>query len=215
MSKRPDGQNGPRPPNAANARTARLSRQTKETKVELSLDLDGSGQAGVHTGVGFFDHMLELLSRHSLIDLDVTADGDLQVDAHHTVEDVGIVLGQALDKALGDKRGIHRYGWAMVPMDETLAQVALDLSGRTAFVFKVAFTGATIGAFPVELVEEFLKAVASNAKMNLHVGVPYGSNNHHIAEAIFKAVARALRQAVSQDPRLGDAVPSTKGSLNT
>ena len=212
MSKRPDGQNGPNPPNA---RTARLSRQTKETKVELSLDLDGSGQGDVHTGVGFFDHMLELLSRHSLIDLDVTADGDLQVDSHHTVEDVGIVLGQALEKALGDKRGIHRYGWAIVPMDETLAQVAVDLSGRAAFVFKVTFTGTTIGHFPVELVEEFFKALASNAKMNLHVAVPYGSNNHHIAEAIFKAVARALRQAVEHDSRLGDAVPSTKGSLNT
>jgi imidazoleglycerol-phosphate dehydratase len=159
--------------------------------------------------------MLELLSRHSLIDLEVTADGDLQVDAHHTVEDVGIVLGQALEKALGDKRGIHRYGWAIVPMDETLAQAAVDLSGRTAFVFKVAFTGGAIGNFSVELVEEFFKALASNAKMNLHVSVPYGSNNHHIAEAIFKAVARALRQAVTHDPRLGDAVPSTKGSLNT
>ena len=214
MPKRPDGQNGPRP-QAASARTAQLSRRTKETRVELSLDLDGSGAGNIHTGVGFFDHMLDLLSRHSLIDLDVTAEGDLQIDAHHTVEDVGIVLGQALEKALGDKRGIHRYGWALVPMDETLAQVALDLSGRTAFVFKVTFTGGSIGNFPVELVEEFLKALASNAKMNLHVAVPYGTNNHHIAEAIFKAVARALRQAVAQDPRLGDAVPSTKGSLNT
>ena len=196
-------------------RTAKINRQTRETKVDLAFDLDGKGRATVSTGVGFFDHMLDLLARHSLIDLDVAAEGDLQVDAHHTVEDVGIVLGQALDKALGDKRGIHRYGWAVVPMDETLAQVAVDLSGRTAFVFKVTFTGATIGHFPVELVEEFFKALASNAKMNLHVAVPYGSNNHHIAEAIFKAVARALRQAVTHDPRLGDAVPSTKGSLNT
>jgi|SRR5688572_29530064 len=217
MPKRPDGQNGPKAPPAppASARTARLSRRTNETRIDLSLDLDGSGNANIRTGVGFFDHMLDLLARHSLIDLDVTAEGDLHVDAHHTVEDVGIVLGQALEKALGDKRGIHRYGWAMIPMDETLAQVALDLSGRTAFVFKVIFTGETIGTFPVELVEEFFKALASNAKMNLHVAVPYGSNNHHIAEAIFKAVARALRQAVSHDPRLGDAVPSTKGSLNT
>jgi imidazoleglycerol-phosphate dehydratase len=193
-------------------RTANLVRQTKETKVELAINLDGRGDATVSTGVGFFDHMLDLLSRHSLIDLDVTADGDLQVDAHHTVEDVGIVLGQAIEKALGEKRGIHRYGWAIVPMDESLAQVAVDLSGRPAFVFNVAFTGPTIGDFQTELVEEFLKALSANARMNLHVSVPYGTNNHHIAEAIFKATAKALRQAVSKDPR-SDAVPSTKGSL--
>jgi imidazoleglycerol-phosphate dehydratase len=195
-------------------RTAKLSRQTKETKVELSLNLDGKGVASVHTGVGFFDHMLDLLSRHGLIDLDVDAEGDLQVDQHHTVEDVGIVLGQALEKALGDKRGIHRYGWAIVPMDESLAQVALDLSGRPAFVFNVIFTGPTIGDFQTELVEEFFKALATSARMNLHVAVPYGTNNHHIAEAIFKATAKALRQAVSKDPR-SDDVPSTKGSLTT
>ena len=195
-----------------NGRTAEINRQTKETKVRVSLNLDGSGDASAHTGVGFFDHMLDLLSRHSLIDLDIEAEGDLQIDSHHTVEDVGIVIGQALEKALGDKRGINRYGWAIVPMDESLAQVAIDLSGRPAFVFKVQFTGETIGQFPVELVEEFLKALSTNAKMNLHVSVPYGSNNHHIAEAIFKAIARALRQAVSHDPR-SDAVPSTKGSL--
>src|SRR5215207_3186722 len=189
-------------------RTAKLSRHTKETKVELSLNLDGKGAATVHTGVGFFDHMLDLLSRHSLIDLDVKAEGDLQVDAHHTVEDVGIVLGQALEKALGDKRGIHRYGWAVVPMDETLAQAAVDLSGRPAFVFNVTFNPGAIGAFPTELVEEFFKAGAANAKMNLHVAVPYGTNNHHIAEAIFKSLAKALRQAVSHDPR-NDDVPST------
>jgi imidazoleglycerol-phosphate dehydratase len=195
-----------------NGRTTEINRQTKETKVRVSLNLDGSGDSSVHTGVGFFDHMLDLLSRHSLIDLDIEAEGDLQIDSHHTVEDVGIVIGQALEKALGDKRGINRYGWAIVPMDESLAQVAIDLSGRAAFVFKVQFTGETIGQFPVELVEEFLKALSTNAKMNLHVSVPYGSNNHHIAEAIFKAIARALRQAVSHDPR-SDAVPSTKGSL--
>ena len=193
-------------------RTANITRQTKETKVELAINLDGRGDATISTGVGFFDHMLDLLSRHSLIDLDVTADGDLQVDAHHTVEDVGIVLGQAIEKAVGDKRGIHRYGWAIVPMDESLAQVAVDLSGRAAFVFNVTFTGPTIGDFQTELVEEFLKALSSNARMNLHVTVPYGSNNHHIAEAVFKATARALRQAVSRDPR-SDGVPSTKGSL--
>jgi len=194
-------------------RKATISRTTKETKVGLSLNLDGKGAASVHTGVGFFDHMLDLLSRHGLFDLEVTAEGDLQVDAHHTVEDVGIVLGQALEKALGDKRGIYRYGWAIVPMDESLAQVAIDLSGRPAFVFNAIFTGPTIGEFHTELVEEFFKALATTAKMNLHVAVPYGTNNHHIAEAIFKATAKALRQAVSRDPRLGDEVPSTKGSL--
>ena len=193
-------------------RTATLSRQTKETKIELSINLDGKGRSSVHSGVGFFDHMLDLLARHGLIDLDVTADGDLEVDAHHTVEDVGIVLGQALEKALGDKRGIYRYGWAIVPMDEALAQVAVDLSGRPAFVYHVQFTGQTIGTFPAELVEEFWKSVATNARMNLHVSVPYGTNNHHVAEAIFKAAAKALRQAVSPDPRNED-VPSTKGSL--
>ena len=144
----------------------------------------------------------------------MTADGDLQVDSHHTVEDVGIVLGQALEKALGDKRGVYRYGWAIVPMDETLAQVALDLSGRPAFVFNAIFTGPTIGDFQTELVEEFFKALATSARMNLHIAVPYGTNNHHIAEAIFKATAKALRQAVSKDPR-SDDVPSTKGSLTT
>src|SRR4051794_29083909 len=194
-------------------RTATISRQTKETKIDLSIDLDGSGRAKISTGVGFFDHMLDLLARHGLFDLDVTAEGDLHVDSHHTVEDVGIVLGQALEKALGDKRGIYRYGWAIVPMDESLAQVAVDLSGRPAFVFNVSFTGPNIGQFPVELVEEFLKALATSGRMNLHVTVPYGTNNHHIAEAIFKALAKSLRQATSHDPR-NDDVPSTKGSLN-
>ena len=194
-------------------RTAKLNRQTRETKVDLSLDLDGKGRASISTGVGFFDHMLDLLARHGLFDLDVTAEGDLHVDSHHTVEDVGIVLGQALEKSLGDKRGIYRYGWSVVPMDESLAQVAVDLSGRPAFVFNVKFTGPSIGQFPVELVEEFLKALATTGKMNLHVVVPYGTNNHHIAEAIFKALAKALRQATSHDPR-NDDVPSTKGSLS-
>jgi imidazoleglycerol-phosphate dehydratase len=194
-------------------RTAELSRNTKETQIKLSLDLDGTGKASISTGVGFLDHMLDLLARHSLIDLTVQASGDLHIDAHHTVEDVGIVLGQAIEKALGDKRGIYRYGWAIVPMDESLAQVAIDLGGRPAFVFNVAFRGDSIGAFPVELVDEFFKSVATNAKMNLHVNVPYGGNNHHIAEAIFKAMAKALRQAMSDDPRNKD-VPSTKGSLN-
>lgn len=193
-------------------RTAEISRQTKETKVKLSINLDGTGKTLAETGVGFFDHMLDLLGRHSLIDLTLHAEGDLQVDAHHTVEDVGIVLGQALDKALGEKRGIQRYGWAIVPMDETLAQVAIDLSGRPAFVYKATYAGGTIGTFPVELVAEFFKAMAINGKLNLHINVAYGTNNHHIAESIFKATAKALRQAVTLDPRNPD-VPSTKGSL--
>jgi imidazoleglycerol-phosphate dehydratase len=195
------------------SRAAEIDRKTKETKVQVSLNLDGTGTSSIHTGVGFLDHMLDLLSRHSLVDLKVEAEGDLQVDAHHTVEDVGIVIGQGLEKALGDKRGINRYGWAIVPMDESLAQVAIDLSGRPAFVFRVEFKGESIGAFPVELVEEFFKALSTNGKMNLHIAVPYGTNNHHISEAIFKATAKALRQAVTHDPR-SNAVPSTKGSLN-
>lgn len=193
-------------------RTADLSRQTRETKVQVALNLDGTGEADLETGVGFFNHMLELLSRHSLIDLTVRAEGDLDVDFHHTVEDVGIVLGQALEKALGEKKGIGRYGWAIVPMDESLAQVAIDISGRAAFIFNVDFKGPTIGTFDVELVREFFKALANTAKMNLHVTVPYGENNHHISEAIFKATAKALRQAVSIDAR-NPAIPSTKGSL--
>ncbi|MEA2709307.1 MAG: imidazoleglycerol-phosphate dehydratase [Phycisphaerales bacterium] len=199
--------------NGNSHRKAEISRQTKETQIRLALNLDGSGKSAARTGVGFFDHMLDLLARHALIDMSVDAKGDLEVDAHHTVEDVGIVLGQAIEKALGDKRGIYRYGWAIVPMDESLAQVAIDLSGRPAFVFNVKFPRGTIGEFPVELVEEFWKSVATNARMNLHVTVPYGTNNHHISEAIFKAAAKALRQAVSHDPRNTD-VPSTKGSLN-
>src|SRR5687768_17515008 len=192
----------------SDARSATLSRKTKETSIALSVNLDGAGNSSSKTGVGFFDHMLDLLSRHSLIDLEVTAEGDLHVDQHHTVEDVGIVLGQAIEKALGDKRGIYRYGSATVPMDESLATVTVDLSGRPAFLFNVAFAGgATIGNFPVELVEEFLKALATSARMNLHVNVAYGSNNHHIAEAVFKALARALRQAVEIAPRRGDGVP--------
>jgi imidazoleglycerol-phosphate dehydratase len=194
-------------------RTAEISRKTRETKVAVSMNLDGTGKVSAETGVGFFDHMLDLLGRHSLIDLNVSAEGDLQVDSHHTVEDVGIVMGQVLEKALGDKRGIYRYGWAIVPMDESLAQVAIDLSGRPAMVYQVNFKGESIGDFPVELVEEFFKGLSTNARMNLHINVPYGSNNHHIAEAIFKATAKALRQAVSADPRNND-VPSTKGSLN-
>ena len=194
-------------------RTASIERNTKETQISLSLNLDGTGASRVATGVGFFDHMLDLFAKHSLIDLEARATGDLHVDQHHTVEDVGIAIGQALDKALGDKRGIYRYGWAIVPMDESLAQIALDLSGRPAFVMSVPFKGPLIGEFAAELIEEFFKAVATSAKMNLHIHVPYGSNNHHMSEAIFKGFAKALRQALSIDPRAADAVPSTKGSL--
>ncbi len=195
-------------------RKAEISRNTNETSIKLTLDLDGVGKSSIKTGVGFFDHMLELFSRHSLIDLMVEATGDLHVDAHHTVEDVGIVLGQALDKALADKRGISRYGWATLPMDESLASVAIDLSGRPAFILNAPFRGQSIGDFPIELIEEFLKALATSAKMNLHATVPYGTNNHHMAEAIFKALARSIRQAVSIDPRASSAVPSTKGMLS-
>ena len=193
-------------------RTTTFERKTGETSIDGSITIDGSGTTDVKTGLPFFDHMLDQIGRHGGFDLTLHADGDLEVDAHHTVEDVGIVLGQALEKALGDKRGIHRYGWAVVPMDETLAQVAVDLSGRPAFVYRVQFPGEMIGTFPTELVEEFFKSVANAARMNLHVSVPYGTNSHHVAEAIFKATAKALRQAVSRDPR-SDDVSSTKGSL--
>jgi len=194
-------------------RTATIQRQTKETKVVLKLDLDGRGASDAQTGVGFLDHMLAHLAKHSLSDLTVRASGDVQVDDHHTVEDVAICLGEALVKALGDKAGIGRYGSASVPMEEALAKVALDLSGRAAIVFNVCFSGDKIGTFDVQLVEEFLRRLTSVAGMNLHVNVPYGSNDHHIAEAIFKAFAQALRQAKAIDPARKGDVPSTKGSL--
>ncbi len=198
--------------NPTPGRTAEVSRQTTETQIDFSLNLDGSGQYQVETGVGFFDHMLELFSRHAMIDLNVQASGDLDIDAHHTVEDVGIVLGMALEQALGDKKGITRYGFASVPMDEALAQVSIDLSGRGALVCDIAFTSPMIGNFPAELIEEFFRAFCMTGKFNLHIQVPYGTNNHHLAEAVFKAVARALRQAMSLDARQG-GVPSTKGTL--
>ena len=194
-------------------RSATIQRKTRETQITLKLDLDGSGKVSADTGVGFLDHMLDHLGRHSLCDLDVRAAGDRHVDDHHTTEDVGICLGQALAKALGDKAGIRRYGAASVPMDEALANVAIDLSGRPAVVFNVRFGGPKIGAFDTQLVEEFLRRLASVAGMNLHVNVPYGSNDHHVAEAIFKALAQALRQAKAIDPDQAGQVPSTKGSL--
>ena len=194
------------------ARTASCSRDTKETQIKLELNLDGTGQTQIATGVGFFDHMLTHLGKHGLLDLKVVAKGDLHIDAHHTVEDVALVLGGALDQALGDKRGIYRYGWASVPMEDTLANVALDLCGRPAFVFNVTFPSPRVGDFDIELVHEALRSFANTAKMNLHVNVPYGTNSHHVAEAIFKALAKALRQAISHDPRQTD-IPSTKGVL--
>jgi imidazoleglycerol-phosphate dehydratase len=193
-------------------RTATISRQTAETKVELTLNLDGTGQSKIHTGVGFFDHMLTLLAKHAAIDLTVTAHGDLEVDQHHTVEDVGITLGQALKQALGDKAGIRRYGFFTLPMEETLSTTALDLSGRYYLVFNATFPSAKIGEFDSELVEDFWQSTAANALCNLHINVPYGRNSHHIAEAIFKSTARALRMAVESDPRM-PGVPSTKGTL--
>jgi len=193
-------------------RTGRIHRKTKETDILLTLDLDGSGKVTAETGVGFFNHMLDHVGRHGLFDLIVRAKGDLQVDAHHTVEDVAICLGQAIREALGDKKGIRRFGFFMVPMDEAMAQVAVDLSGRASLVYRVKYRGGKIGEFDVELVQEFLNALSQNAGMNLHVVVPYGTNNHHIAEAIFKALGKALRMAVEIDPR-EKAVPSTKGRL--
>jgi len=193
-------------------RVGQIERTTKETDVRVRIDLDGSGRVQVHTGVGFFDHMLDHLGRHGLFDLDVQAKGDLHVDAHHTVEDVAICLGQAFDKALGDKKGIRRFGCFRVPMEESLAEAAVDLSGRSAFVYQVRYPGQKIAQFDVELLEEFLRSFAQHARLNLHIAVPYGTNNHHIAEAIFKALAKALRMAVELDPRERD-VPSTKGTL--
>jgi imidazoleglycerol-phosphate dehydratase len=198
--------------NRSRARKASVDRTTKETQIKLSLNLDGAGKTSISTGVGFLDHMLDHVGRHGLFDLSVKARGDLHVDDHHTTEDVGICLGQALAEAVGDKKGIRRYGFFTAPMEETQAQVAVDLSGRACVVYKVKYRGSKIGDFDVELVEEFLRAVSLNAKMNLHVVVPFGTNNHHIAEAICKATGKALRMAVEIDPR-ESAVPSTKGVL--
>ena len=193
-------------------RTAKIHRKTAETDVAVELDLDGVGEARVATGVGFLDHMLALLAKHAAFDLSITATGDLEVDQHHTVEDVGITLGQAFREALGDKAGIRRYGHFTLPMEETLATVALDLGGRAYFVFEANFPTHKIGDFDAELVADFWHAFAANALCNLHIIVHHGRNSHHIAEAIFKATARALRIAVEADPRLR-GVPSTKGTL--
>lgn len=194
-------------------RTATIRRDTSETKIAVTVNLDGTGAYAVNTGVGFFDHMLEQLSRHSLIDMDVTCDGDLHIDQHHTVEDTALALGAAIAQALADKRGIRRYGDALSPMDETLTRVALDISGRPWLVWKTAFTQTRLGEMDTEMFQHFFHSFSQAAGITLHIETLYGDNNHHIAESAFKGVARALRQAVEIDPRKADAIPSTKGSL--
>ena len=194
-------------------RTATVARHTAETEIEVTLDLDGTGTYDNRTGVGFFDHMLDQLARHALIDLTVRCDGDLHIDDHHTVEDTGIALGQALAQAMGDKRGIRRYGSCLLPMDDALVRAALDLSGRPWLGWHVAMTAERIGTFDTELVREFFQALSTHGGITLHVDGLRGVNSHHVAEAAFKAVARALRDALERDPRRADAIPSTKGSL--
>ena len=194
------------------SRTARVERKTSETDIELELSLDGDGRSQIATGVGFFDHMLTLLARHAALDLTVKAAGDLEVDQHHTVEDVGICLGRAMNEALGERAGIRRFGHFTLPMEETLVTAAVDLGGRAYFVFEADFPTAKIGEFDSELVADFWQAFSSNALCNLHIILHHGRNSHHVAEGIFKATARALRMAVEPDPRISD-VPSTKGVL--
>ncbi len=194
-------------------RTATVARETKETSIDVTVALDGMGRSAMKTGVGFFDHMLDQLARHSLIDMTVTAKGDLHIDDHHTVEDTGIALGQAIRQALGDRAGITRYASAMLPMDETLSRAAIDVSGRPFLVFRAEFPREKIGTFDTELVREFFQAFAMNAGITLHIETFYGANAHHIAESCFKAVARALRDAIAIDPRQEGAIPSTKGTL--
>lgn len=194
-------------------RSAAIERNTLETRIRLALDLDGSGAGERETGVGFFDHMLDQLARHGLLDLTVAAEGDLHIDAHHTVEDVGIALGQAFAEAVGDKRGLVRYGHAYCPLDEALARVVVDLSGRPGLYFRADFPTERIGAFDTELVREFWQGFVNHAGVTLHMDALAGDNAHHIAETLFKAAGRALRMACTQDERLGDALPSTKGAL--
>jgi imidazoleglycerol-phosphate dehydratase len=194
-------------------RQAKVERKTRETEISVAVDLDGSGRSEIATGIGFLDHMLDQLSRHSLIDLIVRAKGDLHIDFHHTTEDTGIAIGEAVSKALGERKGINRYGDAMIPMDETLTRVALDASNRPYLIWKVNFTRPKLGEMDTELFKEWFQAFAQNAGLTLHVENLYGENNHHIVESCFKGLARALRQAVEIDPRKSDAVPSTKGVL--
>ena len=194
-------------------RTTEISRKTNETQIEIKLDLDGTGTHQISTGIGFLDHMLEQLSRHSLIDITLKAEGDLHIDYHHTTEDSGIVLGQAVAEALGERKGIWRYGQALIPMDETLTRVALDASNRPYLIWKVAFDRDKLGTMDTELFKEWFQAFAQHAGLTLHVENLYGTNNHHIIESCFKGLARALREAIQIDPRKADAVPSTKGVL--
>ncbi len=200
-------------PQPTQGRKASVARKTKETEISVSLDLDGSGKSEISTGIGFLDHMLEQLSRHSLMDLTVKAKGDLHIDYHHTTEDTGIAIGEAVSKALGGRVGINRYGEATIPMDETLTRVTLDASNRPYLIWKVTFSRPKLGEMDTELFKEWFQAFAQSAGLTLHVENLYGENNHHIVESCYKALARALRQAVEIDPRKSDAVPSTKGVL--
>ena len=197
----------------AKARTAKLTRNTKETRIQAELNIDGSGESSIDTGIPFFDHMLTLFSRHGLFDFTVKAEGDIDVDYHHTVEDTGIVLGQLVKDALAEKRGIRRYGFFLLPMDECLARVAIDLSNRQAFVYKVESGDPMVRDFNIGLVKEFFQAFANEACCNLHINLEYGEEPHHVAESIFKSFARALDSATQIDPRLGDSIPTTKGML--
>lgn len=194
-------------------RSAQVTRKTAETQITVALDLDGTGRSQLATGIGFFDHMLDQIARHGLIDLSVQAQGDLHIDGHHTVEDVGITLGQALAQAIGDKKGIRRYGHAYVPLDEALSRVVIDFSGRPGLEWNVPFTRSMIGTFDVDLAHEFFQGLVNHAAITVHVDNLRGDNAHHQCETVFKAFGRALRAAAERDPRLGDAVPSTKGSL--
>ena len=205
--------NAPLPASAAGARRATVQRDTKETKIRVSVDLDGSGAAKLSTGIGFFDHMLEQIARHGLIDLEIEAQGDLHIDGHHTVEDVGITLGQAVGQAVGDKRGLVRYGHAYVPLDEALSRVVVDFSGRPGLVMNVPFKAGMIGGFDAQLAHEFFQGFANHALVTLHIDNLRGENAHHQCETIFKAFARALRFALEIDPRAAGVIPSTKGSL--
>ena len=200
-------------PNATGIRSAEVTRRTAETQIRVRVVVDGGGRSTVATGIGFLDHMLDQVARHGLLDLDVEAKGDLHIDAHHTVEDIGITFGQALKQALGDKRGIRRYGHAYVPLDEALSRVVLDLSGRPGLEFHVPFTRALVGTFDVDLIHEFLQGFVNHALVTMHVDNLRGGNAHHQAETVFKAFARALRMACERDPRVAGDIPSTKGSL--
>lgn len=194
-------------------RTAQITRDTKETQITASVNLDGSGMAKLDTGIPFLEHMLEQVARHGLVDLEIKAKGDLEVDAHHTVEDIGIALGQALTKALGDKKGIRRYGYAYVPLDEALSRVVIDFSGRPGLEYRVDFPRARVAQFDVDLIHEFFQGFCNHAQVTLHIDNLRGNNSHHIAETLFKAFARALRMGLEHDPRMGSVIPSSKGTL--